>query len=67
MEKDIHEARDLPKGYDHKFIYSHVGYNLKMTDMQGALGLSQLDKIDFFIQKRKQNFRYLKNKFLKRV
>ena len=55
---------DLPKGYDHKFIYSHVGYNLKMTDMQGALGLSQLDKIDFFIQKRKQNFRYLKNKFL---
>ncbi len=55
---------DLPKGYDHKFIYSHVGYNLKMTDMQGALGLSQLDKIDFFIEKRKENFQYLKNKFL---
>jgi len=55
---------DLPKGYDHKFIYNHVGYNLKMTDMQGALGLSQLDKIDFFIQKRKENFKYLKNKFL---
>ena len=42
---------DLPKGYDHKFIYSHVGYNLKMTDMQGALGLSQLDKIDFLYKK----------------
>ena len=55
---------DLPKGYDHKFIYSHVGYNLKMTDMQGALGLSQLDKIDFFIEKRKKNFKYLKNKFI---
>lgn len=55
---------DLPKGYDHKFIYSHVGYNLKMTDMQGALGLSQLDKIDFFIEKRKENFKYLKKKFL---
>ena len=55
---------DLPEGYDHKFIYSHVGYNLKMTDMQGALGVSQLDKIDFFIQKRKENFQYLKSKFL---
>tara|TARA_A100001015_G_C15042950_1_gene741130 strand:+ start:99 stop:1475 length:1377 start_codon:yes stop_codon:yes gene_type:complete len=55
---------DLPEGYDHKFIYTHVGYNLKMTDMQGALGLSQLDKIDFFIEKRKKNFQYLKDKFL---
>ena len=55
---------DLPEGYDHKFIYSHVGYNLKMTDMQGALGVSQLDKIDFFIKKRKENFQILKNKFL---
>ena len=55
---------DLPEGYDHKFIYTHVGYNLKMTDMQGALGVSQLDKIDFFIKKRKENFQILKNKFL---
>ena len=45
---------NLPSGYDHKFIYSHVGYNMKMTDMQAALGLSQLDKI---------NFKYLDFKF----
>ena len=54
---------NLPSGYDHKFIYSHVGYNMKMTDMQAALGLSQLDKIDYFIKKRKQNFKYLDFKF----
>ena len=58
------ENGDLPEGYDHKFIYTHVGYNLKMTDMQGALGVSQLDKIDFFIKKIKENFKILKNKFL---
>lgn len=50
----------LPKGYDHKFIYSHLGYNLKMTDMQAALGLAQLEKIDDFTQKRKYNFTRLK-------
>ena len=55
---------NLPKGYDHKFVFSHVGYNMKMTDMQGALGLSQLDKIDYFIQKRKDNFKNLRQKFL---
>ena len=53
----------LPKGYDHKFVFSHVGYNMKMTDMQGALGLSQLDKVEFFIKKRKENFYSLKKKF----
>jgi CDP-6-deoxy-D-xylo-4-hexulose-3-dehydrase len=54
---------DLPEGYDHKFIYSHVGYNMKITDMQAALGFSQLDKIDEFITKRKNNFKYLMEKF----
>lgn len=50
----------LPCGYDHKYIYSHIGYNLKATDMQAALGLSQLDKLEHFIQVRRDNFRYLR-------
>jgi len=51
---------DLPDGYDHKYTYSHIGYNLKATDMQAALGLTQLAKIELFIQKRKSNYDYLK-------
>jgi len=51
---------DLPEGYDHKYIYSHVGYNLKISDMQAACGLAQLEKADFFIKTRKQNFSFLK-------
>ena len=50
---------DLPFGYDHKYTYSHVGYNLKMTDMQAAVGVAQLDKLPEFIQKRKENFDFL--------
>jgi CDP-6-deoxy-D-xylo-4-hexulose-3-dehydrase len=53
---------DLPAGYDHKYIYSHIGYNLKATDMQAALGLSQLTKLDEFSGRRKQNFKYLSKK-----
>jgi len=49
----------LPCGYDHKYTYSHIGYNLKATDMQAALGLSQIEKLPMFIERRKENFRYL--------
>lgn len=53
----------LPDGYDHKYTYSHAGYNLKITDMQAACGLAQLDKLDDFIAQRKGNFAYLKDQF----
>ena len=52
----------LPEGYDHKYTYSHLGYNLKITDMQAACGLAQMDKLDAFVQARKDNFAYLKNR-----
>lgn len=49
----------LPKGYDHKYVYSHIGYNLKMTDMQAAIGAAQMDKLDEFTEARKQHFRMI--------
>ena len=52
----------LPQGYDHKYTYSHLGYNLKITDMQAACGLAQLDRADGFVEARKRNFAYLKNR-----
>lgn len=51
---------ELPAGYDHKYIYGHLGYNLKMTDMQASVGLAQLDHLDEFIAARKRNFSALK-------
>jgi len=51
---------DLPKGYDHKYIYSHLGYNLKITDMQAAVGVAQLDHLDGFIAARRRNFERLR-------
>jgi CDP-6-deoxy-D-xylo-4-hexulose-3-dehydrase len=54
---------DLPEGYDHKYTYSHLGYNLKITDMQAACGLAQLKKLPMFIKKRNSNFQYLLDGF----
>lgn len=53
---------DLPEGYDHKYTYSHMGYNLKITDMQAACGLAQLERIDHFVSARRTNFSYLKDR-----
>jgi len=50
---------DLPYGYDHKYVYSHIGYNLKVTDMQAAIGLAQLKKLDSFIERRRSNYSML--------
>lgn len=53
---------NLPEGYDHKYTYSHLGYNLKITDMQAACALAQLDRLDDFIAARKSNFAYLRDR-----
>ena len=54
---------DLPYGYDHKYVYSHIGYNLKVTDMQAAIGCAQLEKLPGFIEARKKNFKAIYNIF----
>jgi CDP-6-deoxy-D-xylo-4-hexulose-3-dehydrase len=56
---------DMPEGYDHKYIYSHIGYNLKMTEMQAACGLAQLEKLDKFIEIRKKNYVILSKRLQK--
>lgn len=53
---------DLPDGYDHKYIYSHLGYNLKITDMQAACGVAQIERLPDFIEKRNKNYNYFKAK-----
>jgi CDP-6-deoxy-D-xylo-4-hexulose-3-dehydrase len=59
-KKDL--GGDLPDGYDHKYTYSHLGYNLKISDMQAACALAQMDRVEEFIAKRRANFTYLKNR-----
>ncbi len=54
----------LPQGYDHKYTYSHLGFNLKISDMQAACALAQMDKLPGFIEKRKENFSYLKERLV---
>ncbi|MCG2711059.1 MAG: lipopolysaccharide biosynthesis protein RfbH [Candidatus Omnitrophica bacterium] len=56
---------ELPYGYDHKYVYSHIGYNLKVTDLQAAVGVAQLKKLKQFIKKRQDNFRYLSDNLKK--
>lgn len=51
----------LPEGYDHKYVYSHMGYNLKATDLQAAIGCVQLEKLDYIVERRRENFNYLYN------
>jgi CDP-6-deoxy-D-xylo-4-hexulose-3-dehydrase len=53
---------DLPDGYDHKYTYSHLGYNLKITDMQAACGLAQLQSLPHFVARRRENYTYLRNR-----
>ena len=54
------ELGELPKGYDHKYIYSHLGYNLKSGDIQASIGLAQLDRLESFVELRRRNWNYLR-------
>ncbi|MET8905661.1 lipopolysaccharide biosynthesis protein RfbH [Streptomyces sp. NPDC048232] len=60
LKRFVQQMGDLPHGYDHKYTFSHIGYNLKTTDLQAGLGLSQLDKLDSFVAARRHNWRRLR-------
>jgi CDP-4-dehydro-6-deoxyglucose reductase, E1 len=62
-ERYCQKLGELPDGYDHKYTYSHIGFNLKVTDMQAAVGLSQLTKADYFVARRKENHTILSEMF----
>jgi CDP-6-deoxy-D-xylo-4-hexulose-3-dehydrase len=62
-ERYCQKLGDLPDGYDHKYTYSHIGFNLKVTDMQAAVGLSQLTKADYFVARRRENHAILTEMF----
>jgi CDP-6-deoxy-D-xylo-4-hexulose-3-dehydrase len=62
-ERYCQKLGDLPEGYDHKYTYSHIGFNLKVSDMQAAVGLSQLTKADYFVSRRKENHAILSEMF----
>jgi CDP-6-deoxy-D-xylo-4-hexulose-3-dehydrase len=55
---------DLPYGYDHKYVFTHLGYNLKITEMQAACGLAQLEQLDMFIARRRENYGYLRERLV---
>jgi CDP-6-deoxy-D-xylo-4-hexulose-3-dehydrase len=59
LKRFEHQLGELPRGYDHKYTYSHLGYNLKSGDIQAAIGLAQLERLDEFVSKRRANFAYL--------
>lgn len=61
QRKDV--LQDLPDGYDHKYIYSHIGYNLKSTDLQASIGIEQLRKLPEFLEDRRENWEYLRHQF----
>ena len=60
--KNAEIGGDLPEGYDHKYTYSHLGYNLKITDMQAACGVAQLEQLETFVAKRRKNYKYLRKR-----
>jgi CDP-6-deoxy-D-xylo-4-hexulose-3-dehydrase len=60
LKRFEHQLGDLPKGYDHKYIYSHIGYNLKATDMQAAIGMEQIKRLDSFVEARRSNWKRLR-------
>jgi CDP-6-deoxy-D-xylo-4-hexulose-3-dehydrase len=59
LKRFDHKLGNLPSGYDHKYIYSHIGYNLKATDLQAAIGLAQIQKLEHFVDRRRENWQRL--------